>query len=111
MRRDDCQPLGAASDYEKTRGKGWPQATGADAVVLWLPDRYGLCICWKAASPRKQSRPMPSKSAGRRLGAKRTPCVSRQDFRGVGPATCRSLSIVNHDAAPSRLGSGVRQRR
>jgi hypothetical protein len=46
LRRVDARrqlpALGAASDYEKTRIKGWPQATGADAVVLWLPDRYGL---------------------------------------------------------------------
>ena len=27
---------------EKTRVKGWPRVTGADAVALWFPDRYGL---------------------------------------------------------------------
>lgn len=33
--------LGAASG-QRRRVKGWPRVTGADAVALWFPDRYGL---------------------------------------------------------------------
>jgi hypothetical protein len=87
------------------------QAPGGNALARWSHDRYRLLrlLDGGCAEDVIVADAFP-KSARRRLGAKRNLSAIRHDFRCVGPATCRSLIIVNREAARNRMGSGVRQR-